>query len=91
MIDNHMSVLFSFGISFSKEDFDLPSLYWIFKRQESPYKQSFIFPKKNMLCLIHKNSNERLESLRSKSLTTCQNLKTFDFSITVPTLSWKKD
>ena len=42
IVDNHMSVLSSFGISFPKEDCDLPSLYWIPKLHKDPYKQRFI-------------------------------------------------
>ena len=42
IIDNHMLVISSFGISFPKDDCDLPSLYWIPKLHKSPYKQRFI-------------------------------------------------
>ena len=36
ILDNHRSVLCSFGISTKDEELDLPSLYWIPKR---PFKQ----------------------------------------------------
>ena len=41
IIDNHLSVLSSFGINASKDDCDLPSLYWIPKLHKSPYKQAY--------------------------------------------------
>ena len=34
--------LSSFGISTKKEEFDLPSLYWIPKLHKCPYKQRYI-------------------------------------------------
>ena len=42
ILDNHMSVLASFGISTGDEDLDLPSLYWIPKLHKNPYKQRYI-------------------------------------------------
>ena len=120
IIDNHMSVLSSFGISFPKEDCDLPSLYWIPKLHKDPYKQRFIagsakcstkplsvlltsiltevkdglqkycetsFSRSGVNDMwILKNSKELLESLRSKSLSTCNSIKTFDFSTLYTTI-----
>jgi len=39
IIDNHMSVVSSFGLSVINEDCDLPLLYWIPKLHKCPYKQ----------------------------------------------------
>jgi hypothetical protein len=39
ILDNHRSVLCSFGISTKDEELDLPSLYWIPKLHKCPYKQ----------------------------------------------------
>jgi hypothetical protein len=36
ILDNHRSVLFSFGISTKDEELDLPSLYWIPKLHKCP-------------------------------------------------------
>ena len=121
IIDNHMSVISSYGISFPKDDCDLPSLYWIPKLHKSPYKQRFIagsakcstkplsvlltsiltevkdglqkycetsFSRSGVNDMwILKNSKELLESLRSKSLSTCNSIKTFDFSTLYTTIT----
>ena len=42
ILDNHLSVLTSFGIKCLKEDLDLPILYWIPKLCKNPYKQRYI-------------------------------------------------
>ena len=42
IIDNQISVLSSFGIETSKEDHELPSMYWLPKLHKSPYKQRYI-------------------------------------------------
>ena len=42
ILDNHRSVLCSFGISIKDEELDLPSLYWIPKLHKGPYKQRYI-------------------------------------------------
>ena len=42
MLDNHKSVLTSFGIETSDDELDLPYIYWIPKMQKSPYKHRFI-------------------------------------------------
>jgi hypothetical protein len=41
ILDNHRSVLFSFGISTKVEELDLPSLYWIPKLHRCPLKQRY--------------------------------------------------
>ena len=42
ILDNHRSVLYSFGISTKDEELDLPSLYWIPKVHKCPFKQRYI-------------------------------------------------
>ena len=42
ILQNHKSVLSSFGIETKTGDQDLPSLYWIPKLHKNPYKQRFI-------------------------------------------------
>jgi hypothetical protein len=42
ILDNHKSVLYSFGISTKDEELDLPSLYWIPKLHNCPFKQRYI-------------------------------------------------
>jgi hypothetical protein len=42
ILDNHRSVLCSFGISTKDEELDLPSLYWIPKLHKCPFKQHYI-------------------------------------------------
>ena len=42
ILDNHRSVLCSFGISTKDEELDLPSLYWIPTLHKCPFKQSYI-------------------------------------------------
>jgi hypothetical protein len=42
ILDNHRSVLCSFGISTKDEELDLPSLYWIPKLHKCPFKQPYI-------------------------------------------------
>ena len=43
-MDNHMSVLYSFGLSMKNDDCDIriPLLYWIPKLHKCPYKQRHI-------------------------------------------------
>ena len=38
ILDNHRSVICSFGISIKDEELDLPSLYWIPKLHKGPFK-----------------------------------------------------
>ena len=42
ILDNHRSVLCSFGISTKDEEPDLPSLYWITILKKWHYKQHYI-------------------------------------------------
>ena len=42
ILQNHRSVMLTFGISLPEEDIDLPKLYWIPKRHKNPYKQRYI-------------------------------------------------
>ena len=42
ILDNHRSVLYSFGISTKDEELDLPSLYWIPKLHKCPFKKLYI-------------------------------------------------
>ena len=42
VLDNHKSVLTSFGIQTTDEEFDLPYIYWIPKIHKNPYKHRFI-------------------------------------------------
>ena len=42
ILDNHRSVLCSFGISSKDDELDLPSLYWIPKQHKCPYKHRYI-------------------------------------------------
>ena len=42
MLDNHKSVLTSFGIETSDDELDLPYIYWIPKMHKTPYKHRFI-------------------------------------------------
>jgi len=42
ILNNHRSVLCSFGISTKDEELDLPSLYWIPKLHKCPFKQRYI-------------------------------------------------
>ena len=42
VLDNHKSVLTSFGIETSDDELDLPYIYWIPKMHTDPYKHRFI-------------------------------------------------
>ena len=42
VLDNHKSVLTSFGIQANSEELDLPYIYWIPKMHKNPYKHRFI-------------------------------------------------
>ena len=42
VLDNHKSVLTSFGIEIKNEELDLPYIYWIAKIHKDPYKHRFI-------------------------------------------------
>ena len=42
VLDNHKSVLTTFGIQTADEELDLPYIYWIQKMHKNPYKHRFI-------------------------------------------------
>ena len=42
VLDNHTSVLTSFGVQSDSEELDLPYIYWIPKMHKNPYKHRFI-------------------------------------------------
>ena len=42
VLDNHKSVLTSFGVQPNSEELDLPYIYWIPKMHKNPYKHRFI-------------------------------------------------
>ena len=42
ILDNHRSVLYSFGISTKDDELDLPSLYWNPILHKCPFKQRYI-------------------------------------------------
>jgi hypothetical protein len=124
ILDNHRSVLCSFGISTKDEELDLPSLYWIPKLHKCPFKQrnfsgsakcstkplsklltsilsavktglqsycdtSYSRGDVNQMWIL-KNSKDLLEYIQSKSLSSCNNTKTFDFSTLYTTIPLSK-
>ena len=42
ILQNHRSVMLTFGISLQDDDIDIPKLYWIPKLHKYPYKQRYI-------------------------------------------------
>ena len=42
ILQNHHSVMLTFGIFLPEEDIDFPKLYWIPKLHKNPYKQRYI-------------------------------------------------
>ena len=42
VLDNHKSLLTSFGLETSDDELDLPYIYWIPKMHKNPYKHRFI-------------------------------------------------
>ena len=42
ILQNHHSVMLTFGISLPEEEIGLPKLYWIPKFHKIPYKQRYI-------------------------------------------------
>ena len=42
ILNNHLSVLQSFGVKTDPEEFELPALYWMPKLHKCPYKQRYI-------------------------------------------------
>ena len=115
ILDNHRSVLCSFGISTKDEELDLPSLYWIPKLHKCPFKKCYIAGFSKLLtCILSavksglqsycdtsysrggvnqmwilKNSKDLLEYIQSRSLSSCNSIKTFDFSTLYTTLNWR--
>ena len=69
ILDNHKSVLCSFGISTKDEKLDLPSLYWIPKLHKCPFKQRYIAGSA-------KCSTKPLSKLLTCILSAVQTLKT---------------
>ena len=124
ILDNHRSVLCSFGISTKDEELDLPSLYWIPKLHKCPFKQCSIAGSakcsmkplsKLLTCILSavktwlqsycdtsyssggvnqmwilKNSKDLLEYIQSRSLSSCNSIKTFDFSTLYTTIPHSK-
>ena len=71
VLDNHKSVLNSFGIPTNDEELDLPYIYWIPKMPKNPYKHRFIAGSS-------KCSTEHLSVLLTKLLTHIkQGLQTY--------------
>ena len=62
ILQNHHSVMLTFGISLPEEDIDLPKLYWILKLQKNPYKQRYIAD-------LAKCSTEPLSQILTRILT----------------------
>ena len=124
ILDNHRSVLYSFGVSTKDEELDLPLLYWIPKLHKCPYKQRYIAgsakcstkPLSKLLTSILsavkdglqsycdtsysrggvnqmwilKNSKDLLEYIQSRSLSSCNSIKTYDFSTLYTTIPHSK-
>jgi hypothetical protein len=124
ILDNHRSVLCSFGISTKDGELDLPSLYWIPKLLKCPFKQHYIVGSnkcstkplsKLLTCILSavktglqsycdtsyssggmnqmwilKNSKNLLEYIQSMSLSSCNSIKTLDFSTLYTTIPHSK-
>ena len=120
IINNHKSVISSFGLNIKDASCDIPSLYWIPKLHKSPYKQRFIAGyascttkplsklltsllsavKKGLqkycdICYstsginqmwILKNSKDLMDILRSNTFSSCNSIKTYDFSTLYTTI-----
>ena len=52
ILDNHRSVLYSFGISAKDEELDRPSLYWIRKLHNCPFKQRHVLHETSFQIII---------------------------------------
>ena len=65
VLDNHKSVLTSFGIQSNSEELDLPYIYWIPKMHKNPYKHRFIAGLATIIrnSFLHKNGNRRYKYL----------------------------
>ena len=74
ILDNHMSVLCSFGISTKVDELDLPSLYWIPKLHKNPYKQRYIAGSSRC-------STKPLSILLTEILTTIKGFGTRNYTL----------
>ena len=126
ILDNHRSVLCSFGISTKDDKLDLPSLYWIPKLHNCPFNQRYNVVHESAKCStkplsklltcilsvvqtglqsycdnsysrggvnqmwILKNYKGLLEYIQSSSLSSCNSIKTFDFSTSYTTIPHSK-
>ena len=63
ILQNHHSVMLTFGMSLPVEVTDLPKLYWIPKLHQNPYKQRYIVG-------LAKCSTKSLSQILSRILTT---------------------
>jgi hypothetical protein len=124
ILDNHRSVLCSFGISTKDEELDLPSFYWIPKLHKCLFKQRYIAGSakcstkplsKLLTCILSavktvlqsycdtsysrggvnqmwilKKSKDLLEYIQSRSLSSCNSIKTFDLSTLCTTIPHSK-
>ena len=124
ILDNHRSVVYSFGISTKDEELDLPSLYCIPTLHNCPFKQRNIAGSAKcstkhlselLTCILSavktglqsycdisytrggvnqmwilKNSKDMLEYIQSKSLSSCNSIKTFYFSTLYTTIPHSK-
>jgi hypothetical protein len=86
------------GRSTKDEELDLPLLYWVPKLHSYPYTQhciagSAICPKVGVTQMwILRKSKDLLEYIHSRFLSSCNSIKTFDFSTiytTIPPLKAK--
>ena len=114
ILDNHMSVICSLGISTKDGELDLPLLYCIPKLHKCPFRKRYIAGSAKcstkslsslLTCILSavktrlqsycdtsysragvnqmwflKNSKDLLEYIQSRSLSSCNNIKTCDFS-----------
>ena len=124
ILDNHRSVLCSFGISTKDEELDLTSLYWIPKLHKCSFKPRYIAGSakcstkplsKLLTCIlsavktglqsycdpsysrggvnqmwIPKNFTDLLKYKQSRSLSSFNGIKTFDFSTLYTTIPHSK-
>jgi hypothetical protein len=125
ILDNHCSVLCSFGFSTQDKELDLLSLYWVPKLHKCPFKQRYIAGSakcstkplsKLLACILSavktgfqsycdtsyssggvnqmwilRNSKDLLEYIQYRSLSSCNSIKTFDFSNLYTTIPHSKD
>ena len=81
ILDNPMSVLCSYGFTTKDEELNLPSLYWIPNLHKCPLKQRY-FAKCSMKPLS--------KYIQYMSLSSCNSIKTFDFSTLYTTIPHSK-